>query len=234
VRVVAATNRQPEEAVADGKLREDLLYRLQVFPIHLPPLRERGDDLGLLADHFLNELNAAEGTNKKFTPAAHARMRAHSWPGNVRELKNVIHRAFILADEEIGADNLPSEVLGAPNRADDASGPSLHLRVGTSIAEADRRLILATLEECGADKKKAAEILGISLKTLYNRLNSYKSVGPRRAPSRSHRRSIVASASEISSGFRRNVRPRRSAGDRRCSSAENATVGIAASRESFI
>jgi two-component system response regulator AtoC len=170
VRVIAATNRRPEDAVAEGKLREDLLYRLKVFPIHLPPLHERGGDVELLAENFLAQLNTAEGTDKMFTKAAMERLRAQSWPGNVRELKNLIHHAFILADEEIGPDCLPLEPAGGG----DSSRASLQLKVGVSLAEADRRLILATLNEFGNDKKKTAEVLGISLKTLYNRINDYK------------------------------------------------------------
>jgi len=172
VRVLAATNRKPEEAVAQGKLREDLLYRLSVFPIHLPPLRERGDDVELLADHFLAALNQEESTSKGFSRAARQRLRTYAWPGNVRELKNVVHRAFILADEEVGPESLPAELGGAiPG---EVGGPSMQIKVGTSIAEADRRLILATLDQHGWDKRKAAAILGISLKTLYNRLSAYK------------------------------------------------------------
>jgi two-component system, NtrC family, response regulator AtoC len=170
VRVIAATNRNPEEAVTQGKLREDLLYRLKVFPIHLPPLRERGEDVILLADHFLWQLNKTEGTAKKFARATLDRLKAHAWPGNVRELKNVVHRAFILADEEIGADCLPPEVGGVEG----FTGPDLHFKVGVSIEEAERRLILATLEHYTGDKKKTSEVLGVSLKTLYNRLNAYK------------------------------------------------------------
>jgi DNA-binding NtrC family response regulator len=172
VRVIAATNRQPEEAVAQGKLREDLLYRLSVFPIQLAPLRERGDDVELLADSFLATLNQAEGTSKGFTRSARQRLRMYTWPGNVRELKNVVHRAFILADEEVGPESLPAELGGVG--PSEASGPSMQLKVGTSIAEADRRLILATLDQHGWDKRKAASVLGISLKTLYNRLSTYK------------------------------------------------------------
>ncbi len=172
VRVLAATNRKPEEALAQGKLREDLLYRLSVFPIHLPPLRERGDDVELLADHFLAQLNQQEGSNKGFNRAARQRLRTYAWPGNVRELMNVVHRGFILADEEISPESLPVELGGAGPT--DATGPTLQLKVGTSIAEADRRLILATLDQHGWDKRKAAAVLGISLKTLYNRLSTYK------------------------------------------------------------
>jgi DNA-binding NtrC family response regulator len=167
VRVVAATNRRPEEAVAKGKLREDLMYRLNVFPISLPPLRDRREDVDLLAEHFLGLLNKEHDTQKDFTRPALNRLKSHSWPGNVRELKNLVHRAFILADEHIGLDSLP---LGVQESA----GSSLNVKVGTSLGEAERRLILATLEDCEGDKKKAAEVLGISLKTLYNRLNEYK------------------------------------------------------------
>ncbi len=170
VRVIAASNRDPDEAVAQGKLREDLLYRLRVFPIQLPPLRERGDDIELLAEQFLRALNQSEGTHKTFTPAAMQMLRSHSWPGNVRELKNLVHQAFILAEQEIAPSCLPPQ-LGS--NAPDASQPSLHLKVGTSLAEADRRLILATLDQLGGDKRKTAEALGISVKTLYNRLNEY-------------------------------------------------------------
>jgi two-component system, NtrC family, response regulator HydG len=168
VRVIAATNRNPDEAVAKGKLREDLLYRLNVFPIALPPLRDRREDVDLLAEHFLALLNKEQDTSKEFTRPALNRLRSHNWPGNVRELKNLVHRAFILAEDHIGLDSLP---LGVQ----ETSGSSLAVKVGTSLGEAERRLILATLEECEGDKKKAAEVLGISLKTLYNRLNEYKS-----------------------------------------------------------
>jgi DNA-binding NtrC family response regulator len=168
VRVIAATNRRPEEAVAEGKLREDLHYRLNVFPIHLPTLWERRDDIELLAEHFLGLLNKEEGTSKKFTQAAIDRLRSHRWPGNVRELRNVVQRAFILAEEDIGIDAIP---LGVQEQS---SASSLNLRVGTSVAEAERRLILATLDQLGNDKKRAAEVLQISLKTLYNRINQYK------------------------------------------------------------
>jgi len=169
VRVIAATNRSPEQAVAAGKLREDLLYRLNVFPIHLPTLWGRREDVELLAQHFLDGLNQKEGTAKELTQAALERLRSHRWPGNVRELRNVVQRAFIMAEEHIGVDVLP---LGVTEGGGGESG--LHLRVGTSVAEAERRLILATLEHFEGDKKKASDILKISLKTLYNRLNQYR------------------------------------------------------------
>ena len=168
VRMVAATNRRPEDAVAQGKLRQDLLYRLNVFPIQLPPLRERGDDVPLLAAQFLDEMNEEHGTKKEFTRACLDRLRRHNWEGNVRELKNVVQRAYILAEDDVGIDALP---LGA---IEESGASSLLMRVGTSVEEMERRLILATLEHFEGDKKATAAALKVSLKTLYNRLNEYK------------------------------------------------------------
>jgi two-component system response regulator AtoC len=176
VRVVAATNRAPAQAVSEGQLREDLYYRLNVFPISLPTLRERRGDVTLLAHHFLEALNAAEGTQKRFSPAALERLERHEWPGNVRELKNAIQRAYIMAEGEIDLSSLPAD-LGAPvvsSAAGSAGGNGTPLKVGTSLSEAERHLILATLDHYGGDKRKTADVLGISLKTLYNRLNVYK------------------------------------------------------------
>jgi DNA-binding NtrC family response regulator len=163
VRLIAASNRLPKDAVQNGKLREDLFYRINVFPIALPPLRERAGDAVLLAQHFLDALNAAQGTSKRLSAAAHERILAHPWRGNVRELKNEIQRAFIIHDEVIELGDLDSGRGPAPAAAE----------VGTSLEESERLLILGTLERCNGDKKKAAEILGISLKTLYNRLHLY-------------------------------------------------------------
>ena len=168
VRVIAATSFRIEEAVASGKLREDLLYRINVITLSLPPLRERGEDVVLLADHFLGELNAAHGTAKRFTEAGLAVLRRHGWPGNVRELRNVIERAFILAEDEVDAAALSLEA------GPEAAPASITTRVGTSLVEAERRLILATLDHFEGDKKKAAAALQISLNTLYNRLREYK------------------------------------------------------------
>jgi DNA-binding NtrC family response regulator len=168
VRIVAATNRRLEEAVTAGKLREDLLYRLNVFPIPLPPLRERGDDIERLAEYFLGELNAAEGTVKQLTPAGRERLRRYSWPGNLRELKNVLQRGFILAEEGQGVDPIPAPVVT------EVSSSSLLMTVGTPMAEAERRLILAALDKFEGDKKKVAAALHISLNTLYSRLSTYK------------------------------------------------------------
>ena len=185
VRVVAATNRPPEQTIQAGRLREDLWYRLNVFPIELPPLRERTADIDVLADHFLDELNAGDSSRKRWSAAARAALRRHTWPGNVRELKNLAQRAYILAEEEIGVENLPAEIVGGTTAASMAAGRSsgpaelgttLTVRVGSSAAEVEQRLILATLEACGGNKQRAAEVLGVSLKTIYNRLTAYKDV----------------------------------------------------------
>jgi DNA-binding NtrC family response regulator len=170
VRLVAATNRDPEEAVLDGKLRLDLYHRLNVFPLHLPPLRDRGKDVELLAQGFLDDLNQRYSTNKTFPPESREALAAYGWPGNVRELKNYVQRAYIMAGaESINTAAVPLQIsLSKPS-----PGTSVTIPFGTSLAEADKQLILATLEQCGGVKTRAAEILGISLKTLYNRLVEY-------------------------------------------------------------
>ena len=170
IRVIAATNRKPEEAVAEGKLREDLMYRLQVFPLHMPPLRERGDDIMLLAQQFLNQLNQEEQTNKHFSQTTLALLNVYDWPGNVRELKNVVHRAYIMADEIIDNDCLPAG-FGSTKAP---QGSTLQLRVGATVEEMERQLIYATLEKYGGHKERTAEVLGLSSKTLYNRLRQYE------------------------------------------------------------
>ncbi|MFL6628644.1 MAG: sigma-54-dependent transcriptional regulator [Vitreoscilla sp.] len=206
VRVIAATNRPPEQAVASGKLREDLLYRLNVFPIELPPLRDRAEDVPLLAQHFLTAICEREGTTKAFTPAAVQRLQAYRWPGNVRELRNVVQRAYVMAsgnsineewlpDDPHGANSAYATSLTSPTRggaapasaatpahAPVASGPSITIPIGTSMADAERQLILATLEHFNQQKERTAAALGVSLKTLYNRLKEYAAdkvdVGP--------------------------------------------------------
>ena len=170
VRVIAATNRDLDEAVRTGKLREDLLYRLNVFPIRLPPLRERGDDVELLAVRLIDDLNKSEGTDKRLSRAAVQQLRKSDWLGNVRELKNVIHRAFIMTDGEIGTEFIPQKVRDTPT----AIAPAPEGTAGNRLEEAERGVILATLDQCAGDKKAAAKVLGISLKTLYKRLRSYK------------------------------------------------------------
>ena len=182
VRILAASNRDPLEAVAQGTLREDLFYRLNVFPIELPPLRERGADISLLAQHFLDQLNARDGIAKRFTPGALVRMQAFGWPGNVRELRNVVERAAILADELIDSTDLPT--LKPADAIGEEDESVLRVKVGTRLAEVERRLILATLEAHGGNKAKTAEQLGISLKTLYNRLNMYQGHGHHERPAK--------------------------------------------------
>ena len=177
VRIIAATNRDPREAVRAGKLREDLYHRLNVFPLAIPPLRERVEDIELLAGYFLDEMNQAHGTRKKFAPGALARMRQYPWPGNVRELKNFIHRVFIMAGDE-GLEGPTMDIDTAPirsnnNHAVGASGPSITVPLGTPLSVAARELILSTLQHCGGERKRTAEMLGICTKTLYNRLREY-------------------------------------------------------------
>ena len=167
VRIIAATNRELREAVEEGGLREDLLYRLAVFPIRVPALRERGKDVELLAQHFLQCLNREGGTSKQFSRHALERIRAHSWPGNVRELKNMVHRAYILASETLEADETAFAAGGGAARLDNGL---LSFAIGTPLADAQRETILATLHHFNGNKRQTANALGISLKTLYNRL----------------------------------------------------------------
>ncbi len=180
VRIVAASNSDPLEARAKSVLREDLFYRLSVFPIHLPPLRERGADVTLLAQHFLDELNARQGTTKRFTPCALERLQALSWPGNVRELKNAIERAAIVADESIDQNALPPVKIS--DAVGDGEASLVRIKVGTPLADVERRVILATLEALAGNKRRTAESLGIGLKTLYNRLNVYQGHGHNERP----------------------------------------------------
>jgi DNA-binding NtrC family response regulator len=190
VRIIAATNRDPREAVRAGKLREDLYHRLNVFPIDMPPLRERGEDIELIAEHFLEEMNEACGTRRKFAPGAMQRIRQHPWPGNVRELKNYIHRVFIMAgDEGLQGPELAADTLasvrplngGSASLSATPSGPAITVPLGTPLSVAARELILSTLQHCGGERKRTAEMLGICTKTLYNRLREY---GVREDPNR--------------------------------------------------
>jgi two-component system, NtrC family, response regulator AtoC len=168
VRIIAASNKQPAKAVSDGKFREDLYHRLNVFPIHLPPLRERGADLEMLAQHFLDELNATENSAKRFAPSAASSLYAHSWPGNVRELKNYVQRAYLLADSVINDYTQSDASTGSHDQHDEIT-----VKIGMPLDEIEQRVTMATLARCGNVKKRAAAILGISLKTLYNRLENY-------------------------------------------------------------
>ena len=172
VRLIAATNRPVAQAVAAGKLREDLLYRLNVFPIHLPPLRERAEDVPLIAEHFLAQIGEREGERKRFAPAVLAGLAQHRWTGNVRELRNAVYRAYVMCTGSTIVDDCVGDasVAMAPG-----SAPTLTIRLGTPLAEVERQVTLATLEHLGRHKEKTAATLGISLKTLYNRLKEYAS-----------------------------------------------------------
>ena len=171
VRLIAATNRDPYEAVKTGKLREDLLYRLQVVPLHVPPLRERNGDIPLLTTHFLDQLNEKGPAAKTFSASALERLERYDWPGNVRELCNVVQRAWILAEgRSITQPVLQREtVLGTVSPV--ATG--FHVTIGESLAEVERRLILHTVQRCRT-RDEAARILKISTKTLYNKLRMYE------------------------------------------------------------
>ncbi len=230
VRVIAASNRPLIQAVEAGKLREDLLYRLNVFPIELPPLRDRLSDVPLLAGHFLRAIAAKEGHPKQFNAAAMERLCRYRWPGNVRELRNAVQRAYVMASGEVineqwlpaadlpppegaeaglavdlapvpmapavsalfpaepaavpaetaglgasdGSAQVPARRESGPGPASGASAPdALVLPIGCSMAEIERRFILATLQHYKQHKERTAAVLGISLKTLYNRLKEY-------------------------------------------------------------
>ena len=168
VRVIAATNADPPEAVERGKLREDLFYRLNVFAIKLPPLRDRMEDLPLLIQAFINEFNARNG--RSVEAVDHPAMRIlqnYSWPGNVRELRNVIEHATILAkDRFIETKHLPPSLWDTER----SNQRGAALKPGLTVDEAERRLILMTLDYTKDNKTRAATLLGFSLKTLYNKL----------------------------------------------------------------
>jgi len=177
VRVIAATNQNPQDAVNTGKLREDLFYRLNVFAIDLPPLRGRREDIPLLVQTFLTEFNRtnAKGIRAVDQEAMYL-LERYPWPGNIRELRNVIERATILAESEfIEPRHLPPTLI---SRGEE-SLPTLTIAPGTTVDEAERRLILLTLDHTRNNKTRAAEILGISLKTLHNKLNRMKEDGIR-------------------------------------------------------
>ncbi len=179
VRVIAATNVNPVTAMRDGKLRDDLFYRLNVFTIELPPLRERKEDLALLIQAFVDEFNARDRRQiRAITPEAMRMLELYDWPGNVRELHNVIERATILARGEfIEPQHLPR--FGAPARSAEPAAPgAVTISPGMTVDEAERRLILATLDAAAGNKTRAADMLGISLKTLHNKLNRMKEETP--------------------------------------------------------
>jgi DNA-binding NtrC family response regulator len=172
IRVIAATNQDPIESARQGKLREDLFYRLNVFAIKLPPLRDRKDDIPLLAQAFVKEFAARNGRDVAgVSDEASRLLERYDWPGNVRELRNVIERATIVAKGAlIVPDDLPT--LAGPSAT--PRGPAGGLSPGTTVDEAERQLIEITLQHTHGNKTRAAEMLGISLKTLHNKLNRMK------------------------------------------------------------
>jgi transcriptional regulator with PAS, ATPase and Fis domain len=191
VRLVAATNKVPDEAILGGHLREDLFYRLNVFHIHLPPLRERKEDLMLIADTLISDLNRKhECRVSEIAPEVTEALQRHNWPGNVRELRNVLERAVILAGEGVieikhipvflqgrtamvaaagaGAGTAAAAAAVTPDESE-----TVRFSIGTTVEEAEKGLILRTLDHTHNNKTRAAEILGISLKTLHNKLKEY-------------------------------------------------------------
>jgi DNA-binding NtrC family response regulator len=174
VRVLAATNKEPEKAVSSGQMRQDLYFRLNVFHIHLPPLREHKDDIPLLVEHILHDVNAKHGKHVRGIGAEVLDIfMGHTWPGNIRELRNVLERASIMCEKDlITRACLPGEFGKTAAR-----GPSdlsaIKFPVGTTVDAMERELILQTLGATGNNKTRAAELLGISLKTLHNKLKEY-------------------------------------------------------------
>jgi len=175
VRVLAATNKVPEEAVASGHLRNDLYYRLNVFNIHMPPLREHKEDLPDLVQGLIGDMNSKHNRNvQMLSDAVMNLFQCYTWPGNVRELRNTLERAVIVCEGSvIETKHLPPGFGHAPARAAAMDPNALHLGVGTTVEEAERQLIMKTLEATNNNKTRAAEILGISLKTLHNKLKEY-------------------------------------------------------------
>ncbi|HSE34402.1 MAG TPA: sigma-54 dependent transcriptional regulator [Pyrinomonadaceae bacterium] len=177
VRLLAATNRLPHVAVSEGKLRSDLLYRLNVFSIHLPSLDERKEDLPLLAQHLVTQLAEKHNRPARFlSPSALHALQYHAWPGNVRELRNVLERAVIICSgEQIERHHFAPYPIEQRERL--RIEDTLTLPVGTPLEEVERQMIMRTLQKTKNNKTRAAELLGISLKTLHNKLNLYRERG---------------------------------------------------------
>jgi DNA-binding NtrC family response regulator len=177
VRILAATNKNPEGAVEKGTLREDLLYRLNVFRIELPALKDRKEDLPLLAQYLVTKLAEKHSRPARFlSPAAISVLQFHAWPGNVRELRNVIERAVVICSgEQIERHHFAPYPIDQRERL--RKEDTITLPVGTPIEEVERQMILRTIQKTKNNKTRAAELLGISLKTLHNKLNLYRDRG---------------------------------------------------------
>ena len=171
-RIIAATNRDPVKAIAAGELREDIYYRLAQFPVRLPALRNRGHDVVMLAERFLQVMNEKTGTNKSFSSAALDSVLVRDWPGNARELKNAVQQAHIMANDCLEPEDIPESFQ--PSGAE--TGNFLKVGVGSSLEDAEKQLIFATLERFDGNRQKAAETLGVSVKTIYNKLRQYEDV----------------------------------------------------------
>src|SRR5438128_5660425 len=174
VRVIAATNKEPEQAVSSGQLRQDLYFRLNVFHIHLPPLREHKEDISLLVDYILRDVNTKHSKHVRGIGAEVLDIfMGHTWPGNIRELRNVLERAAIMCEKDlITRSCLPGE-FGKTGAKGPGDLSAIKFPVGTTVDAMERELILQTLGATGNNKTRAAELLGISLKTLHNKLKEY-------------------------------------------------------------
>ncbi|MAE69478.1 MAG: RNA polymerase subunit sigma-54 [Gemmatimonadetes bacterium] len=179
VRVIAATNREPLQAVGEGKLREDLFYRLNVAPIPLPPLRDRIEDIPLLADHFLRVFGERHRRDTRaLSPAAMRVLMTHPWPGNVRELENAIERAVIFGSgRTLVREDLPVEILDGHPRSESTSTAAPRLPIPLAMSEIEHLAAVQTLEYAGGNKTEAARILGISRDTLYQKLRKSRPRG---------------------------------------------------------
>lgn len=170
-RVVSATNRTELDIAEQHRLREDLYFRLAVFPIHIPPLRARKEDIPLLVQFFLAMLNQQYDSNISVSEQSIHKLMSYDWPGNVRELRHAVHRAFIMADPQRKLLVLPDDLTSPFSKISQQHAAGI--AVGKTVEEVERELIEITLQHFDGDKKQTADMLGISLKTLYNRLNSY-------------------------------------------------------------
>ncbi len=174
VRVLAATNKDPEKAVASGHLRQDLYFRLNVFHINLPPLRDHKDDIPLLVEHMLRDINTKHGKHVRGVGSEVMDIfMSHTWPGNIRELRNVLERAAIMCEKDLISRSALPEEFGKNSAKGPSDLASINFPVGTTVDAMERELILQTLNATGNNKTRAADLLGISLKTLHNKLKEY-------------------------------------------------------------